>query len=114
VHPDCVLLPGNGAWKSTRRLLTPFDTPVIVITAWDVLKHQANVSLLGTLLGKEARALSSTRSITIIEIFSRFGRRDLREKAVSAIVEKLGGENLGRKRRALFPEYKYDKRRGLA
>jgi hypothetical protein len=44
------------AWESTGRLLTPFDTPVIVITAWDVLKHEANVSLLGTLLGKEARA----------------------------------------------------------
>jgi hypothetical protein len=25
-------------------LLAPFDIPVIVITAWDVLKHEANVS----------------------------------------------------------------------
>jgi iron complex transport system substrate-binding protein len=55
-QPDCVLLPRNGDWESARRSLAPFDIPVIVITAWDVLKHEANVSLLGRLLAKEARA----------------------------------------------------------
>jgi len=55
-RPDAVLMPRNTGWDTGQRLLAPFDIPVIVITAWDILKHEANISLLGELSGKTARA----------------------------------------------------------
>ncbi len=56
LRPDIVLFPRNGDWEKTRAALQPFGIPVAVVTAWDVLKHERNVTLLGHLLGQTARA----------------------------------------------------------
>lgn len=59
--PDLVILPRNGAWAEADRLLTPLGIPVAVVTAWDVLKHEQNVTLLGRLFErpKAAEALNA-------------------------------------------------------
>lgn len=58
--PDLVILPRNGAWAEADRLMTPLGIPVAVVTAWDVLKHERNATLLGKLFERpqEARALN--------------------------------------------------------
>jgi ABC-type Fe3+-hydroxamate transport system substrate-binding protein len=57
--PDLVLMPRNGAWAEADRLLTPLGIPVVVVTAWDALKHEENATLLGRLFERpeEAREL---------------------------------------------------------
>ena len=56
LRPDLVILPRNGSWQEAERVLTPLKIPVAVITAWDVLKHEENVTLMGQLFGKQERA----------------------------------------------------------
>jgi iron complex transport system substrate-binding protein len=56
LRPNAVFLPRNSVWAKAREVLTPFSIPVIVLTCWDVLKHEANVALLGRLLGQPDRA----------------------------------------------------------
>lgn len=58
--PDIVLIPRNGAWAEADRLLTPLGIPVAVVTAWDVLKHEENATLLGRLFERpdQAKALN--------------------------------------------------------
>ncbi|MGC4029634.1 MAG: ABC transporter substrate-binding protein [Steroidobacteraceae bacterium] len=45
--PDLVTLPRNGAWAEAIRILTPLGIPVAVLTAWDLQKHEENVTLIG-------------------------------------------------------------------
>ena len=54
--PDLVIIPRNGAWQDAREKLAPFGIPVLVLTGWDVLKHEENITLLGTLTGEPERA----------------------------------------------------------
>jgi len=56
LRPDLVIMPRNGSWQEAERVLTPLNIPVAVITAWDVLKHEENVTLLGQLFGKPKEA----------------------------------------------------------
>ena len=56
LRPDVVIFPRNAGWTKAREALAPFGIPVVVLTAWDVLKHERNVELLGRLLGQPARA----------------------------------------------------------
>jgi iron complex transport system substrate-binding protein len=56
LRPDAVFFPRNSEWAKARQVLTPFSIPVIVLTCWDVLKHEANVALLGRLLEQPGRA----------------------------------------------------------
>lgn len=55
-QPDLFIIPRNGAWQEAREKLAPFGIPVVVLTGWDVLKHEENVSMIGKLTGQEARA----------------------------------------------------------
>lgn len=55
-QPDVVLFPRNGAWEQAITQLTPFGIPVLVLTAWDVLKHEENVTLLGRIFDQPERA----------------------------------------------------------
>lgn len=55
-QPDVVLFPRNGAWEEAITQLTPFGIPVLVLTAWDVLKHEENVTLLGRIFNEPERA----------------------------------------------------------
>ena len=56
LRPDTVFFPRNSEWAKAREVLAPFSISVIVLTCWDVLKHEANVALLGRLLGQPDRA----------------------------------------------------------
>lgn len=55
-NPDLVILPRNGVYEEAARQLEPFGIPVMVITAWDTLKHVENVELMGRLFGHEEQA----------------------------------------------------------
>lgn len=56
LRPDLVILPRNGSWQEAERVLTPLHIPVAVITAWDVLKHEENVTLMGQLFDRPDQA----------------------------------------------------------
>ncbi|ETA49470.1 ABC transporter substrate-binding protein [Ponticoccus alexandrii] len=55
-NPDLVIMPRNGVYEEAARQLEPFGIPVMVITAWDTLKHVENVELMGKLFGQEEQA----------------------------------------------------------
>ncbi|MCE7796183.1 ABC transporter substrate-binding protein [Sphingobium sufflavum] len=54
--PDLVLIPRNGSWAEADRILAPLGIPVAVMTAWDVLKHEENVTLLGRIFDRPDEA----------------------------------------------------------
>lgn len=54
--PDLVIIPRNGAWQEAREKLASFGIPVLVVTGWDVKRHEENIKLLGTLTGRPDRA----------------------------------------------------------
>jgi len=56
MQPDAVLMPRNSDWQRAEKLLAGFGIPVVVVTAWDYLKHEFNVELLGRLFGQPVRA----------------------------------------------------------
>ena len=56
LKPDLVLFPRNGAYQEAEKALAPFGIPVAVITAWDVLKHEENVDLIGRIYEQPEKA----------------------------------------------------------
>lgn len=56
MRPDVVFFPRNSDWQNATDVLKPFGIPVVVITGWDVLKHEQNVELLGRLYQQPERA----------------------------------------------------------
>lgn len=56
MRADAVFMPRNSDWKKTASVLEGFGIPVVVLTGWDLLKHEWNVELLGRLFGQPARA----------------------------------------------------------
>lgn len=56
LRPDLVLIPRNGDWKAMEAALAPFHIPVVVLTGWDVLKHERNIEQLGQIYEQPARA----------------------------------------------------------
>ena len=56
MRPDAILMPRNSAWERTHELLAPAGAPVVVVTAWDYLKHEFNVELLGRLFNRPGAA----------------------------------------------------------
>jgi len=56
MRPDAVLTPRNSDWARAATLLAPLGIAVVVVTAWDYLKHESNVELLGRLFGQPQRA----------------------------------------------------------
>ncbi len=56
LQPDVVFMPRNGVYEETIQKMAPFGIPVVVITGWDVLKHEYNVDLLGRIFDKPAEA----------------------------------------------------------
>lgn len=61
LRPDLVLIPRNGSWAEAERVLQPLGIPVAVLTAWDVLKHEENVTLLGRLFERPEEAAELNR-----------------------------------------------------
>ncbi|WDZ96660.1 ABC transporter substrate-binding protein [Herbaspirillum sp. WKF16] len=56
LRPQAVFFPRNSDWQKAAEVLGRFHIAVVVVTAWDVLKHEQNVSLLGRLFGQPQRA----------------------------------------------------------
>ncbi len=56
LSPDVVILPRNGAWEQAAQQLKPFGIPVLVLTAWDTLKHAPNTRMIGQLFNGRDRA----------------------------------------------------------
>ncbi|MBV8622482.1 MAG: ABC transporter substrate-binding protein [Herbaspirillum sp.] len=56
MHPQAVFLPRNSDWQKAAEVLGHFNIAVVVVTAWDVLRHEQNVTLLGQLFGQPQRA----------------------------------------------------------
>lgn len=56
MQPDAVFFPRNSDWQKAATVLGRFGIPVVVVTAWDVLKHEENVTLFGQLFEQPQRA----------------------------------------------------------
>lgn len=54
--PDVVFFPRNSDYEKAQAVLKPFGIPVVVVTGWDVLKHEENVELLGRIYEQPERA----------------------------------------------------------
>ncbi len=61
MRPDAVLMPRNSDWARAATLLAPMGIAVVVVTAWDYLKHEFNVELLGRLFAQPRRAAELNR-----------------------------------------------------
>ncbi len=61
MRPDAVLMPRNSDWARAATLLAPMGIAVVVVTAWDYLKHASNVELLGRLFAQPQRAAELNR-----------------------------------------------------
>lgn len=61
LRPDAVFMPRNSQHAQAAQVLAPFGIPVVVITAWDLVKHEWNVELLGALLDRRAQARELNR-----------------------------------------------------
>lgn len=47
MRPDVVFFPRNSDWQAASETLAAFNIPVVVLTCWDVLKHEENATLIG-------------------------------------------------------------------
>jgi iron complex transport system substrate-binding protein len=56
LKPDLVIFPRNSDWEKASQILAPFGIPVVVVTGWDVLKHEENIDLLGRIFGRPDQA----------------------------------------------------------
>ncbi|MDG2527920.1 ABC transporter substrate-binding protein [Caulobacter endophyticus] len=56
LRPDVVFFPRNSDWRGAADTLAPFGIPVVVLTCWDVLKHEENAALIGRIFEQPARA----------------------------------------------------------
>jgi iron complex transport system substrate-binding protein len=56
MRPDAVLMPRNSDWARAATLLAPMGIAVVVVTAWDYLRHEFNVELLGRLFDRPRQA----------------------------------------------------------
>jgi len=56
MQPDAVFFPRNSDWQKAAAVLGRFGIPVVVVTAWDVLRHEENVALFGKLFEQPQRA----------------------------------------------------------
>lgn len=52
MRADAVFMSRNSDWKKAAQVLQPFGIPIVVVTGWDLLKHEWNVALLGRLFGR--------------------------------------------------------------
>lgn len=94
MRADAVFMPRNSDWKKAAQVLQPFGIPVIVVTGWDLPKHEWNVALLGRLFGQGARAER-------LNAFYRHWRGLLRRRLQGATPRRVYFEEVGQYRTAL-------------
>lgn len=94
MRADAVFMPRNSDWKKTAQVLQAFGIPVVVVTGWDLLKHEWNVALLGRLFGRPepARRLNA---------FYRHWRDALRTRLQGAEPRRVYFEEVGDYKTAL-------------
>lgn len=88
MKPDAVFLPRNSDWQQAERVLAGFGIPVVIVTAWDLLKHEWNVELLGRLFGR-------AREAERLNVFYRFWRDELRRRLAGASPRRVYFEEVG-------------------
>lgn len=88
MRPDAVFMPRNSDWKQAERVLAGFGIPVVVITAWDLLKHEWNVELLGRLFARPQPAAE-------LNAFYRRWRNELRRRLEGAPRPRVYFEEVG-------------------
>lgn len=92
--PDAVFMPRNSDWKKAAQLLQGFGIPVVVLTGWDLLKHEWNVALMGRLFDRPREAAR-------LNAFYRHWRGMLAERLQGASRKRLYFEEVGDYRTAL-------------
>lgn len=88
MQPDAVLMPRNGDWKQAERVLAGFGIPVVVVTAWDLLKHEWNIELLGRLFARPQQAAK-------LNAFYSTWREELRKRLDGAPRARVYFEEVG-------------------
>ncbi|RYX96637.1 MAG: ABC transporter substrate-binding protein [Comamonadaceae bacterium] len=94
MRPDAVFMPRNSAWKKAAGILEGFGIPVVVLTGWDLLKHEWNVELLGRLFGQAPKAAQ-------LNAFYRQWRETLRIRLRGAVPRRVYFEEVGDNKTAL-------------
>ncbi|MDP2768371.1 MAG: ABC transporter substrate-binding protein [Giesbergeria sp.] len=94
MRPDAVFLPRNSDWQQAERVLAAFGIPVVVLTAWDLLKHEWNVELLGRLFARPQPAAE-------LNAFYRHWRDELRRRLDGAPRPRVYFEEVGDHRTVL-------------
>jgi len=94
MQPDAVLMPRNGDWQQAERVLAGFGIPVLVITAWDLLKHEWNIELLGRLFDRQREAAD-------LNAFYRRWRLELQQRLAGAARPRVYFEEVGDNRTVL-------------
>lgn len=56
IHPQVLILPGNGAWEDAEKKLAPFDIRVVVMNPYYTDHFEELYRLAGKMFGKEERA----------------------------------------------------------
>ncbi len=88
MRADAVFMPRNSDWKKAAQVLQPFGIAVVVVTGWDLLKHEWNVSLLGQLFAQTERAER-------LNAFYRHWRDTLRARLEGAAPKRVYFEEVG-------------------
>ncbi|WP_159912462.1 ABC transporter substrate-binding protein [Pantoea sp. 18069] len=94
MQADAVFMPRNSDWKKAAQVLQPFGIPVIVVTGWDLLKHEWNVTLLGRLFQQPERAAQ-------LNAFYRHWRDTLHRRLQGVTPKRVYFEEVGQYRTAL-------------
>lgn len=88
MQPDAVFMPRNSDWKQAERVLAGFGLPVVVVTTWDLLKHEWNIELLGRLFARQTQAAK-------LNAFYRQWRDELRRRLAGAAPLRVYFEEVG-------------------
>lgn len=94
MRPDAVFLPRNSDFQKAATILAGFNIPVLVLTGWDLLRHEWNVELLGRLFGRPAQAAR-------LNAFYRHWRDTLRARLQGATPRRVYFEEVGDHRTVL-------------
>ena len=60
LKPDVLIMTSNSPWQEAERKLAPFGIPVLAVDSYFTEQFEANVNLLGTVLGKDEQAKELT------------------------------------------------------
>ena len=88
MQPDAVFMPRNSDWKKAASVLQGFGIPVVIITSWDLLKHEWNLDLLGQLFERRQAA-------NRVNAFYRQWRDLLRTRLQGATPKRVYFEEVG-------------------